>query len=50
MGGGELFRARLRIECPPELSQETLIAALEELGDDITVDLDADDGTKAMDR
>ena len=44
IGGGELFRARLRIECPPEHTQETLIAALEELGDDITIDLEADEG------
>ena len=44
MGGGELFRADLRLECPPELSQEALIAALEELGDGIAVDVEVDDG------
>ncbi len=40
MGGGELFQARLQVECPPEVGADRLVAALEELGDDITIDLE----------
>ncbi len=41
MGGGELFQAFVSAECPPDCDAETVTAALEQLGDDITVDLEA---------
>ncbi len=44
MGGGELFIATLEIECPPEVGEDQLVAALEELGDDVTIDLDIVEG------